>query len=317
MKKLTENDVDVPADVPADKKKEYVKNYLSATRKTGRLMLFACDQKIEHLNGDFYGESNLGQIPEDDNHPIHLFNIASKGTIGIMAAQYGLITHYGKEFSDINYLVKMNSKTNLVKTDQMDPFSQQLVDVEHVVELKKNSGLNIVGVGLTIYLGSEFEADMLRQAAETIAEAHQNGLFVVLWIYPRGKAVEDEKDPHLIAGATGVACALGADFVKVNYPKKEGEKSEEALKEAVAAAGKCNVICAGGSSTDAKEFLGRLHKQIHISGARGNATGRNVHQKPLDEAARMCDAISAITLADKDVDFAVKVYEGTEKFKLE
>jgi len=38
-------------------------------------------------------------------------------------------------------------------------------------------------------------------------------------ISPGGKAVADEKDPHLIAGATGVAACLGSDFVKVNYPK--------------------------------------------------------------------------------------------------
>ena len=34
------------------------------------------------------------------------------------------------------------------------------------------------------------------------------------------KAVTDEKDPHLIASATGVAARIGSDFVKVNYPKK-------------------------------------------------------------------------------------------------
>ena len=44
-------------------------------------------------------------------------------------------------------------------------------------------------------------------------------LSLVLWIYPRGKAVPDEKDPDLIAGAAGVALCLGADFVKVNPPK--------------------------------------------------------------------------------------------------
>ena len=78
---------------------------------------------------------------------------------------------------------------------------------------------------------------MLRQAAQITLSAHQNGLVTVLWVYPRGKAVADEKDPHLIAGATGVAACLGADFVKVNYPKKEGCESKEILKEAIMAAG--------------------------------------------------------------------------------
>ena len=72
------------------------------------------------------------------------------------------------------------------------------------------------------------------------------------------------------------------------------------------------MVAAGGSSTDATTFLQRLHDQIHVSGAIGNATGRNIHQKPLDEAVRMCDAISAITLADMSVDEAVQVYEGNQ-----
>jgi len=305
----------VPGDVPDDAEGEYVSNFKSATHNTGRLMLFAGDQKIEHLNDDFYGESDIGTIAEDDNEPEHLFRIASQGTIGVFAAQYGLISRYGPKYPDVSYLVKLNSKTNLIKTQQKDPQSLMLWDVDQVVSLKENSGLNIVGVGYTIYLGSEYESEMLSEAADIIQEAHENGFLVVLWIYPRGKAVSDEKDPHLIAGATGVANCLGADFVKVNYPKKEGVASEEAFKEAILAAGNTNVVCAGGSSTDPKSFLDRLYKQIHVSGAKGNATGRNIHQKPLAEAVRMCDAISAITLGLKDVDFAMKVLAGEAIFK--
>jgi fructose-bisphosphate aldolase/6-deoxy-5-ketofructose 1-phosphate synthase len=151
---------------------------------------------------------------------------------------------------------------------------------------------------------------MLQQAAQLVADAHRHGLLSVLWIYPRGKDVPDEKDPHLIAGACGVALTLGSDFVKVNYPKAEGQDSAEIFKEAVTAAGRTRVVAAGGSSTDAEAFLKRLHDQIHVSGAQGNATGRNIHQKPLDEAVRMCDAISAITLADLSVEEALHIYHG-------
>lgn len=302
----------VPADVPKEMVSEYKKNYLLATKGKNKLMLYACDQKIEHLNDDFYGEG----IAEDDADPEHLFRIGSKSTIGVMAAQYGLIANYGMDHRNINYIVKLNSKTHLVKTAQKDPISDQLVSIDQVMKLKKNSGLNIVGVGFTIYIGSEFENDMMMDASRIIHEAHQHGLFVVLWMYPRGKAVKDEKDPHLIAGAAGVGACLGAEFVKVNYPKKEGVEKSESLKEAVMAAGRTGLICAGGSSTDAKKFFQDLHDQIHISGARGNATGRNIHQRELFEAIRMCDAISSITYGDKDVEFAIQVYEGKEKFKM-
>ncbi len=120
--------------------------------------------------------------------------------------------------------MKINSKTHLVKTSQDpakhqdDPYSPQLYGIETVLDLRDN-GVNVVGVGYTIYLGSEYEATMMAEAGQLIADAHSQGLVVVLWMYPRGKAVANEKDAHLIAGAAGTALCLGADFVKVNPPK--------------------------------------------------------------------------------------------------
>ncbi len=316
-KTMKDTDVHVPADVPTGNTAQYTQNYLSATKCTGKLFLFAGDQKIEHLNDDFYGPFDEGIIPADDAYPEHLFKIAhmAKKHIGVFAAQYGLIAQYGRDYAEVPYIVKMNSKSHLVKTKQAEPISKQLVSFDDVLALKKNSGLNIVGIGYTIYIGSVYEPEMLAEAGRLVAAAHREGMLAVLWVYPRGLAVPDEKDPHIIAGGAGVACCLGADFVKVNYPKKENEASEEMFKEAVAAAGRTALITSGGSSTDVKKFLTTLHKQIHISGAKGNATGRNIHQKPLQHAVRMCAAIAAITYGDKDVDFAMNVYEGTEVFQ--
>jgi DhnA family fructose-bisphosphate aldolase class Ia len=211
------NHVIVPLDVPEELQKRYITNYETITRKSGRLMLFAGDQKVEHLNKDFYGEG----ISPDDSDPEHLFRIASRANIGVFATQLGLIARYGMDYPDVPYLVKLNSKTNLLKTSMSDPLSRQWLDVQQVVDFRESSGLQILAVGYTIYLGSEYEAAMLRQAAQIVYQAHRHGLISVLWIYPRGKAVKDEKDPHLIAGATGVAACLGSDFAKVNYPEQE------------------------------------------------------------------------------------------------
>ena len=299
----------VPLDVPKTERETYLENYMEITRETGKLMLFAGDQKVEHLNDDFYGEG----VPDDDADPEHLFKIASRAKVGVFATQLGLIARYGMDYRNVPYLVKINSKTNLVKTSQADPFSNLWYDVDQVVLFKKNSGLNILGVGYTIYLGSEFEADMLAQAAQVVYDAHQHGLVSVLWIYPRGTAVKDEKDPHLIAGATGAGACLGTDFVKVNYPEKEGAESAEIFKEAIKAAGHTKVVCAGGSSDEVDDFLRKLHDQLHISGAMGSATGRNIHQKSLDEAIRMCNAIYAMTIEDATVEKALKIYNGEQE----
>ena len=318
MPTLTRDQVRVPADVLADARETYIDNYLAATQGTGRLMLFACDQKIEHLNDDFYGEG----IAAEDAEPEHLFRIGSQGVIGILAGQRGLVAHYAADYPDINYLVKMNSKTHLIKTSQDpakhqdDPYSPQLYDIQAVLDLRDN-GVNVVGIGYTIYIGSEYESQMMMEASQLIADAHANGLIVVLWMYPRGKAVADEKDAHLIAGAAGVAVAIGADFVKVNPPKGNDEASSaELLKEACSAAGRTGLVCAGGSTVDAKTFLSQLWEQIHVGGATGNATGRNIHQRELGEAVRLTKAISAITLGDYDVDRALAVFEGSEDYAI-
>lgn len=310
MPSITRDQVRVPADVPADMRDVYIDSYLKATRNTGRLMLFACDQKIEHLNDDFYGEG----IHADDADPEHLFKIGQQGICGVLAGQRGLIAQYAPDYPDTNYLVKINSKTHLVSTKQDDPYSPQLYDIQTVADLRDN-GVNVVGIGYTIYIGSEYESQMMAEAGQLIADAHALGMIVVLWMYPRGKAVENEKDAHLIAGAAGTAACLGADFVKVNPPKgSDAASSAELLKEAALASGRTGLVCAGGSTVDPSTFLAQLYDQIHTGGAIGNATGRNIHQRSLDEAVRLTKAISAITLGDWSVEDATAVFNGEKEF---
>ena len=306
---MNEDDVLVPLDVPPLMRESYHANYRRITQGTGRLMLMAGDQKVEHLNEDFFGPG----IARDDASPEHLFRVASQARIGVFATQLGLIARYGTDYPQIPYLVKLNSKSGLVKTAQKDPLSLQWQTMEQLAAFREASGLQILGIGYTLYPGSEYEAEMFAEASRLIFEAHQQGLVTVIWAYPRGQAVKDEKDPHLIAGVAGIAACLGTDFVKVNYPEVKDGSAAEALKEAVLAAGRTKVICAGGEETTAEEFLTRLHQQIHVGGAVGNATGRNIHQRPLAEAVRLCNAISAITLDDASVAEAMAIFREKGK----
>lgn len=294
----------IPADVPKEMHDVFVKNMDRMTCGSGRLFLFAGDQKVEHLNNDFVGPD----VSTDDADPEHLFRIASQSNIGVFAAQLGLIARYAPTYQSVPYLIKLNAKSDLIKTNQKDPYSATWTRVEDVVQFKDQSGLQVVGVGYTIFPGSEFESQMYAEAAEHIFDAHQHGLVSVIWAYPRGKAVTDERDPHLIAGVAGIAASMGADFVKVNPPQRDGKISADFLKEAVAAAGNTKVICAGGASTNVKQFLQTLYDQIHIAGCAGNATGRNIHQKSLSDAVNFCNAIYALTVEGKTVDEAMNIY---------
>ena len=276
----------IPADIPQGAHALYTKNYQAITYDNGRLFLFAADQKIEHLNQDFSGKS----IPEEVNHPRHLFEIAQRGSIGAFATHLGLISRYGKLYPDVNYIVKLNGKTNIVPTTQRDPISLQLWSVDDIVTFKKTSGLNIRGVGYTLYLGSEHESAMLTQAAQTVYQAHQHGLVAILWIYPRGKAVKDERADTVVAGATGVAAALGADFVKIN-PPRGGYK---ALKTAIYAAGQTQVVCTGGKKVPTRSYLKQLKDQLAKGATSGCAVGRNIFSYKLEQAIEITKKIAQI-----------------------
>lgn len=279
--------IHIPADVPKNKISVYKKNFSQATMNTGRLFLFAGDQKIEHLNDDF--SQKLGFGNED---PEHLFKIADKIDLGVFAAHLGLIAHYGHNYKNIPYLIKLNGKSNLVQTQ--DPLSHALWSVADVVEFQKISALKIMGIGYTIYLGSEYETLMLKEAAQAIKEAHANGLLAVLWIYPRGKNIKDEKNIDTIAGAGGLGLCLGADFIKLNYPFGSSKKEAQKAKEITTAAGRSGIIFSGGKKMNEKNFLEMIDNQIKIAGARGCAIGRNIHQNKLPTAIKIGQQISKI-----------------------
>ena len=297
------HNLSIPLSVHPAMREKYLEQYNKVTRGTGKIFLFAGDQKIEHLNKDFYSSDRSINHNQDD--PRHLFSIASQAPISFFAAHLGLIAHYGQEYSSVPYLVKLNGKTDLLTISHDDPLSELLVTIDQVVRFQKQSALSIPAVGYTIYLGSRYEARMLSQASQVIQEAHQQGLMVVLWIYPRGVSVEHERSADIIAGAAGVALSLGADFVKVNPPLELDDKtSAEQLKQATRAAGKTGVLCSGGSQKEPKLFLQELHAQLHVGGSRGVAIGRNIHQKPEQEALAFCRAVAHLIFNDGSIEEA-------------
>src|SRR6056297_1418647 len=109
-------------------KNKFKKNYNSVFNKD-KLFLFACDQRVEHLNDDFYGPG----ISKEDAHPKHYFDIAEKGKM-VMVTQLGLISRYAKDYKNIKYVVKLNSKTNLTNKTKPEQYSGMLNTVEDVLE---------------------------------------------------------------------------------------------------------------------------------------------------------------------------------------
>ena len=55
--------------------------------------------------------------------------------------------------------------------------------------------LGAVGVGATIYFGSEESTRQIREVSAMFAEAHRHGLFTVLWCYLRNPAFKTPRRP--------------------------------------------------------------------------------------------------------------------------
>jgi fructose-bisphosphate aldolase/6-deoxy-5-ketofructose 1-phosphate synthase len=280
----------VPLSVPKRQHSTYLRNLKIATQGSGRLFLFAGDQKVEHLNDDFYAPG----IDRADSSPEHLFQIAAQVPGAVLATHIGLLDRYGYDYKQLPFILKANGKSP-IDNHPDDIYSGSWLSPMEMIRFIKQSNLKIVGLGYTVYLGSSQEAQMLKEAAAIIQAAHQEGLLAIIWMYPRHSKIKNEEDIHLIAGGAGVAACLGADFVKVKYPykKADSDKKAEAFQEVTKAAGRSRVICVGGSKQEATQLLKHLIRQLK-NGSSGLAVGRNLHQRSLIEAAALGRAIVAI-----------------------
>lgn len=298
----------IPADVPPGMHKTFKKNYLTITKKSERLFIFAADQKLEHGAHDFYGPT----IHADARDPEHLFRIAAHAHCGALATHLGLIARYGQRYKKVPYIAKLNGKTDLISASQQDPMSAQLWTIDDVLRITHESDLPICGVGYTIYLGSRYESQMLAAAAQVVSQAHEHGLVTILWIYPRGAAITDDQDPLLIASAAGVAASLGSDFVKIKAPHATTDNtSAQWLALAVRLTGNTKIICAGGPHQEPEALLKMVHEQLTVGTIAGVAIGRNIFQRAEEHAIALSKALGALVYHDKTLEDAVRLYKKT------
>lgn len=306
---IKKNTILIPADVPSNMESTFTANYNTITKNTEHLFMFACDQKMEHLNKDFYGPN----IHSDALDIEHVFKIAQAGYVGALATNLGLITRYGKQYPHIPYIAKLNGKTDLISTEQEDPFSNQLWTVADALALKEEHAISLCGVGYTLFLGSEYEPEMLSQAAHIINDAHRHGLVAIIWIYARGKSIKDDQEPALITGAAGLAATLGADFVKLKAPKESaGKTSAQWLKVASHAAGNTKIICAGGSQKSLEILFAEIYAQLHEGGTAGCAIGRNIFQHSSQDAIAITQALNALIYENKTIKESLKLIQGAQ-----
>jgi class I fructose-bisphosphate aldolase len=260
----------------------------------GTMLFLPIDQGLEHGPVDFFVN------PEAAN-PDFQCRLALEGNYSAVVFHIGLAEKYIKKYAgQVPLVLKLNGKTNIPPDDEA--FSSLTGSVEDAVRLGADA------VGYTLYVGSGSQDVDIEQFNDVRRQAERYGMPVIIWAYPRGTSVKakgGQESPYAIEYAARVACELGADVVKINYPKPEGPNiasspkpyntlkldQAEAVRRAVAAAGKTLVLFSGGSKVDDEALLD-LAKTGMDAGATGLIFGRNMWQRPMNEALDVSRRIS-------------------------
>lgn len=270
-----------------------VNRELEKLSTNGKTLFLAQDQGLEH------GPSDLGEEPRDMPY---VFNIAEKGEVDGFICQKGPAEKHSASYKT-NIILKVNGKVNdkspLGLKD--DPYSPITCSVKTAVDLGAKA------IGFTHFPGSIHQNKIMEDFRKIQEEAHDFGLPVTMWSYPRGESIDKVKGGDLngdiLEYSARIGFELGADMLKMKY-----NGNPEDMKRQIRAAGASKLLMAGGQITKtSKDFLKQIKETIDC-GIAGHAIGRNIwkHEKPI----AMTKAIRDIQIRGKDVYSALKRFEN-------
>ncbi|RMH11363.1 MAG: fructose-bisphosphate aldolase [Gemmatimonadetes bacterium] len=263
--------------------------------KNGTLLILPIDQGLEHGPVDFF-PNPASQDPDFQ------WRLADEGNYSAVACHYGLAAKYMKRYAGrVPLLLKINGKTNIPSDE--DALSTLTASVEDAVSLGADA------VGYTLYVGSPRQDQDIRQLQEVREACDKWNMPLVVWSYPRGAAIEAKggRDSlYAVDYAARVALEMGADIVKLNIPKhgpKDGEQPgpyagleftyAEGARRVVESAGRCMVLFSGGSKISDDDLLEKARTAME-AGATGLIFGRNMWQRPFDEALAISERVHEI-----------------------
>jgi len=261
----------------------------------GTLLALPVDQGLEHGPVDF-----LPNPPSAD--PDFQWRLAVEGDYNAIACHYGLARKYmGAYAGKVPLILKLNGKTNIPSDDEA--LSPLVSSVEDAVALGADA------VGYTLYVGSPKQDEDFRQFQGVREACDRYGLPIVMWSYPRGRAIGEKggKDSlYAVDYAARVALELGADVVKLNIPRhtaKDEQQPEkyreidfdygEGARRVVSSAQNCLVLFSGGSRISDEDVLQKARTAME-AGATGLIFGRNMWQRPYDEALEMTKRVQEV-----------------------
>ncbi len=282
---------------------------------TGYLSILPVDQGVEHSAGASFAPNPIYFDPEN------IVKLAINGGCNAVVSTLGVLGSVARKYAHkIPFIVKLNHNELLTYPESYDQIL--FADVDQAFNM------GAVGIGATIFFGSEKSDKQIQEISKVFKHAHQLGLVTVLWAYLRNPAFKTkEADYHLSADLTGQANHLGvtieADIIKQKQPINNGGylavnfgRTDKKIYSELTTnhpidltryqvincyMGRVGLINSGGASTGEND-LQEIVKTAVINkraGGMGLISGRKVFQKNMDEGVRLLNIIQNIYLCQE------------------
>ncbi|OGX37891.1 MAG: fructose-bisphosphate aldolase [Omnitrophica WOR_2 bacterium RIFCSPLOWO2_12_FULL_50_9] len=279
---------------------------------TGYLSILPVDQGIEHSAGASFAPNPIYFDPEN------IVRLAVEGGCNAVASTLGVLGLVSRRYAHkIPFIVKLNHNEFLIYPNKYD--QRMFARVEQAFDM------GAVGVGATIYFGSEESSRQIEEVSEAFQRAHELGMFTVLWCYLRNVNFKKGNiDYHVSADLTGQANHLGvtieADIIKQKLPENNGGytalkfgKTHPLVYEQLTSdhpidlcryqvancyMGKIGLINSGGASGE-NDLQEAIHTAIinKRAGGMGLISGRKAFQKSMREGVKLLNAIQDVYLS--------------------
>jgi fructose-bisphosphate aldolase, class I len=267
---------------------------------TGTMVILPVDQGFEHGPARSFAPNPPAYDPR------YHFELAIESGCNAYAAPLGFLEAGAREFAGaIPLILKVNDHDVLL--DETDPHQALTGGVSDALRL------GCVGIGFTIYPGSQHRLEMYQQIRAYAEEAKRVGLVVVIWSYPRGSGLSKEGEAAIdVCGyAAHIAAQLGAHIIKVKLPSPHIEQEAarkvyaqeqipiETLADCVRHVVQCafngrRIVIFSGGPAEANEMVLNEIRAIRDGGGFGSIIGRNSFQRKKSDALWLLDDIMKI-----------------------
>jgi class I fructose-bisphosphate aldolase len=285
---------------------------------TGYVSILPVDQGIEHSGG-----ASFAKNPAYFD-PANIVELAIEGGCNGVASTYGVLGSVARKYAHrIPMILKFNHNELLTYPNTFD----QII----FSRIEEAWNMGCVGVGATIYFGSDESNRQLEEVSEMFAMAHEMGMFTILWCYMRNSGfkvdgVNHEASADLTGQANHIGATIEADILKQKQPTSNGGykalnsgdssygKLDERIYTELATdhpidltryqvangyMGRAGLINSGGASGD--NDLQQAVKTAVINkraGGMGLISGRKAFQRPMNEGVGILNAIQDVYLDD-------------------